>query len=647
MYFNNKNKIKNLKKKVVLTTLTATMLVSAFPMHQSSITIGSSSAYAAEPATTENTAVVNGNKEEYVIKIESKDLESAKEEFSTKADELNKKLIEKFGKEKAEAISNEIEKLKESVKSLEDISKISGDSEESLVSTLNKNVKEFIKSNSEEAQVSKMKMAAPLVTPGLSPEQQMQMKALMGEVEKQLGELQKKMDLTPDQMKEIREQLKLTPQQMMLGPVKIKALLEKKKAEIIEKLKEEALKKAIYNKKLIRIGGKNRRETALGISRAQFNSSRKIILVNQDSYADALTASVLAKVMDVPIILNSSKAVSPETMFELNRLKASEVLILGGESSISSNVENQLKGLKLKVERLAGNDRYDTSTKVAELVFEKSGNNRQAVIASGENFPDALAIAPLAGKMNTPILLVKKDEISKEVSDFLMYKSIKKTFVVGGKTSIGDSVMAKLPRVVERFAGHNRYETAEAIANYGYKDAQKIFVATGDDFADALAAGPMIANNESPLLLVGNKGFTKGTKKFVLTSKSVAMIFVGGKTYIPDAIESKLAEMPKLPDKKAEEAKKAAEAKKAENTAKAPGEKAVDVKKAATPTTVSAPETANASEPQAPASEAAPQKNAAGEATEASTKEKAATDSSNKKIVSTITVTLEGDVGSK
>ena len=618
MYFNSKNKRSKFKKKIVLTTLTAAMLVSSFPLHQSSVTIGSSAVYAMD-------------KQEDSLKMEKIDatrkiLSEIKTEFKKKSEILRNKLLEKVGENGKKDIDALFEKVKNKVEIAEENADILGSEDnpdrENAFDMLNKGIKDILEKNSDSISGEKNKseifgntglesrpVESPAVAnipsgntglesrPGESPavadipfvnaglenrpkesssvaniaglENESGKKSTLldeglttGKIQTEpgrildapvasratpgaLGNIGAGLNNIKPKAKENEVKAKLTPEELK----KQKMLEEKKKAEAIAKEKAKAIAKAkaeaIMNKKIIRIGGKNRRETALGISKAQYNFSDKVILVNQDAYADALTASVLSKVIDAPILLNSKGSISPETMYEMKRLKTKEVIILGGESSIDKNVENQFNALKIKTERIAGKDRYDTSVKVAEKIHEKAGYNRKVVVVSGENYPDAIAMSPFAAKRKIPILLVKKDSMSQEVSDFLMFKSIKNIYVAGGKSSISDSVISQLPRIEERFEGSDRYETAEKIANYEYGKSQKIFVATGEDFSDALAAGPMIASEEAPLLLVGNKGFTKGTKKYVLKSDSVAMIFIGGTKYIPDEMQKKLAEMPK------------------------------------------------------------------------------------------------------
>lgn len=553
-----KSRIRKIGKNVVLSTLTATMLVSAFPFHQSSTTVGR--VMAAENATvsenTSNSEVKINNLNSYIdssitlVKKKIKEIlvsnniytESKEKEIFSKIDSIAEDTKAKLASENSEAEPKE---------------NIMNEYEKKINEVLDSIHPEKTEENQSNEETSKMNVQPIVALPSV-----MSLTIPRGE------EVDKKAP-GADAKLEAVDQKKLA--------------LEKLKAQkaMVEKMKAEAIAKALANKKRIRVGGKNRRETALGVSRMKFNASDKIILVNENSFSDALTASVLAEAMDVPILLTNGNDISPEVLFEMQRLKAKDVLILGGESSVSPVVEAKLKALKANVERIAGKDRYETSAIIADKIYSIGGNNRSAIVVSGENYPDAISIAPVAARELKPILLVKKDEMSRAVSDVLMYDSIKNITIVGGENSVSKKIEGRFLRWdVTRIAGQDRYDTSEKIAEQNFKDSKSIFIATGEDFADALVAGPAAATTNSPILLVNKKGFTKGIKTYIDKSKAFALIFLGGENSVPKEFEDKLA---MIGDEKsrAEAAKKAEEAKKLEESKKAEAlKKAEDLKKA-------------------------------------------------------------------
>ena len=181
------------------------------------------------------------------------------------------------------------------------------------------------------------------------------------------------------------------------------------------------------------------------------------------------------------------------------------------------------------VSRLAGDNRYETSLKLSKETFTSSP---VAVVASGENFADALSGGGLAAAYNAPLLLVNNSYAS-DVNSELNRLGVKTVYVLGGQNSISSTIENKLSknakdekRTVIRLAGENRYETSMAIYNELTKmagiDKNPILV-NGKTFADALSAGPLAAKLKKPIVL------TNGKKVSYLIDKSNPRnIIIGG-----------------------------------------------------------------------------------------------------------------------
>lgn len=163
---------------------------------------------------------------------------------------------------------------------------------------------------------------------------------------------------------------------------------------------------------------------------------------------------------------------------------------------------------QMKISRISGNNRYKTSIEVSRKGFAKSD---YAVIASGENYPDALVGGVLAGRLDAPLLVTPKDSVSEELISELKRLDVKKIFMLGGLNTLSNDVQRALsPFNPERLAGNNRYKTAEVVAqvvvNSILKDDKEIdevgvFYADGRNFPDALAAAPFIDEADGMLLL--------------------------------------------------------------------------------------------------------------------------------------------------
>lgn len=162
-----------------------------------------------------------------------------------------------------------------------------------------------------------------------------------------------------------------------------------------------------------RIYGDDRIETAVKLSKKTHRfRSKSVVIVNKDTFSDALVSIPLAHQLDASILFTGPKNLPEATLEEIERLKVKDVYLVGSNQSISKSVESILSSKVEKISRFAGDDRYDTARLVAEKV-RKNGNRNTLVIASGENFSDALSISSVATKKDIPILLSKKDDLSR------------------------------------------------------------------------------------------------------------------------------------------------------------------------------------------------------------------------------------------
>ena len=282
------------------------------------------------------------------------------------------------------------------------------------------------------------------------------------------------------------------------------------------------------NRYVERVAGKDRVHTAINTSNRFFKKSKYVIIADSGNYPDALTATVLAHVLDAPILLNNTRYLEDDVAREIVRLGATEVIIVGGHKSISENVKSQLaKYDQNKVQRIWGRDRYVTSSELAYEIERLTGKVNKAIIASGEDFPDALATAPLASKEIAPILLVTRNQMDKKVSKALKDLNIKRVYVAGGQNSVSKKLEAQLPTVIRRFNGQDRYETAVQVASYTYPDSKEVFIASGEVFPDALVIGPVCARRKAPILLSKSTP-VKVTDDYIEKSKIEYLYIIGG-----------------------------------------------------------------------------------------------------------------------
>lgn len=180
----------------------------------------------------------------------------------------------------------------------------------------------------------------------------------------------------------------------------------------------ETLKKYGYN--IIDLSSKDRYHTAENVARYilehndETYSVDKTILINGKNYADAPSISAFAYRENTPILLTNGKVLRKET-FDIIKNKQN-LLVVGGTNSVPTAMLNKLNDNYIKVGRLSGNNRYETSEKIVNGLFN---NNNKLLISDGKN--DLVAGIISAGycvENNRPLLMVSKaDRYNKELKN--------------------------------------------------------------------------------------------------------------------------------------------------------------------------------------------------------------------------------------
>lgn len=262
-----------------------------------------------------------------------------------------------------------------------------------------------------------------------------------------------------------------------------------------------------------RLAGADRVGTAVAVSQAAFETADVVLLARADDFADALVASPLAAELDAPILLVGADALPAPVAAELDRLDAGEVVLLGGEAAVSGRVAEEVAATGRAVRRVGGEDRFATAAAVADEL----GPSSTAFVATGVDFPDALAAGPLAAALDAPILLATRDELPAVTDAALAAAAPAEIVVLGGTAAIGPGVEAALAddqATVRRLAGAHRYATAAAVFDAAVAagaDAADLWLATGATFPDALVAGAAVTATGGALLLAAGADLDAST----------------------------------------------------------------------------------------------------------------------------------------
>ena len=257
------------------------------------------------------------------------------------------------------------------------------------------------------------------------------------------------------------------------------------------------------------ITGKNRYETSGLIADRQKEYS-SVILVNSDSsLSDGLSASSLAGALNAPILLVSKDNVSSETIQRI--VGIDKIYIVGGNEVISSKVENQLKEInkELRVERIAGKDRFDTSYKIAKRVNEIQKRVDKVFFVNGyKGEADAMSVAPISARDKAPIILTDGKDVDFTTDGM-------KSFVIGSKDVMSDSIVNTTRAT--RIGGEGRFETNKLVIRMFYDKPKEFYLSKGYNLVDALTVSPLAKNK--PVVLVehkSDKSVLKNANKFTV-----------------------------------------------------------------------------------------------------------------------------------
>ena len=195
--------------------------------------------------------------------------------------------------------------------------------------------------------------------------------------------------------------------------------------------------------------------------------------------------------------------------------------------------------------RVDGANRYDTAAQLADLEFDAAAD---AFLASGEDFPDALAVsyaAGGAGEGHGPVLLTGPAQIPSVTQNALADLGVDRVILIGGEDAISADVESELEAGgydVLRFGGDDRYETAVSVVRNWIEGPEgdmgtlagdrTVLLASGAAFPDALSAGPVAANAEFPLLLTPPDETHAAVDEALQALNADRVIVVGGEAAV-------------------------------------------------------------------------------------------------------------------
>lgn len=290
-----------------------------------------------------------------------------------------------------------------------------------------------------------------------------------------------------------------------------------------------------------RLSGNNRYATAKAISSYGWTSSNYVIIAQGENFPDALCSVPLAKKYNAPILLTAKDTLTKEAEEEIMRLSPSNIIIVGGEGSVSAKVEKYIKDTfkSAALERIGGKDRFETSTKIAEKLDFKG----EVALTSSVSYADALSMAPIAAVKEMPILLTPKDNLSSYTSNYLKGKTVNKAYIIGGTGVVSETLKNNIGNS-HRIYGENRFATNVAILKEFSSElsSANVFAALGNgpkgnEFADALSGAALAAKMNAPMILT-DKALPKEIKSYIASdlTKEAKIFALGGEAVVSNSV---------------------------------------------------------------------------------------------------------------
>lgn len=304
--------------------------------------------------------------------------------------------------------------------------------------------------------------------------------------------------------------------------------------------------------------GDDRFATSVEISQESYPSGADtVIIATARNWPDALGGAALAGAVDGPILLVDTDSIPDAVKGEIARLGATRAIILGGIGAVKPAVATKLASIGdiTKVTRLGGANRYATAGLVADAAIDAlgAGFDGTALVATGRNFPDALAGSPLSAANGWPIYLADPGAAPSELATQMKADGVTDAILLGGTAVVSNSYQSKLSSTLSgsaiRLAGNNRYATGVAIAIYGVDSAglawDGLALATGENFPDALAGGVLCARRGSVMLLTDGASLSSPVDAVLEDNRDMIgdVYYLGGNGAISQAVRSTVASM--------------------------------------------------------------------------------------------------------
>lgn len=270
-----------------------------------------------------------------------------------------------------------------------------------------------------------------------------------------------------------------------------------------------------YNRKLIQ---GNANQISMELNESAFKSADEAILINEDEMIDSITATPLAYTKNAPIIPVKSKQIDKEIEEYLDKLGVKKITIIGSSKSVSQVAANNLKRLGYEVTRIYGDDRYETSIKIANELDKTKEVKNIVLINSDIGFENALGIYSFAAQENMPIIWTDGKNL-KDIKSYIKKNQIEKVYAIGDSEEFHKNLKSN----IEDFEIIKEIKKAKTnlniIEKFDKNTSDKVYTISLEygnyvNINDYISLGVVAAKQNAPILICA-ENLTKSQEKYL------------------------------------------------------------------------------------------------------------------------------------
>jgi len=292
---------------------------------------------------------------------------------------------------------------------------------------------------------------------------------------------------------------------------------------------------------VVRLWGNDRYETAIAVSRIRYDDGQgcEFSVASGRGFPDAVTAA--ADLTWGPLLLVPGSSLPASVRAEIRRLGPRWIHTYGGEGVLTPSLMAQLSSyVGGRIIANGGANRYETA---AKATFDNEVGSI-AYVATGADYPDALAAAGLIRATRGAFFLVGTDSIPRETQLALGYLRPSRIVVLGGTGAITARIERGLRNFttgsVTRISGANRFETAVQLSQRLAPSGDwAVTIVSGRSFPDALSAARLGAG---PVLLVEPNSIPEVVAEELRRLSPQKIYIVGGPGAVSESVEAELAQ---------------------------------------------------------------------------------------------------------